>query len=69
MLLTLINKALAAIKKGSLGFLFYGGYGLGIQAGLQHFKHPGGAHAAADAHGDAHAFGTSAFAFDQSVAG
>jgi hypothetical protein len=37
---------------------------LGIQAGLQHFKHPGGAHAAADAHGDAHAFGTSAFAFD-----
>ena len=40
---------------------------MGIQAGLQHFNHPGGAHAAADAHGDAHAFGTSAFAFDQYV--
>ena len=36
---------------------------------LQHFEHPGRAHAAADAHGDAHPFGAAPLALDERVAG
>src|SRR5690606_7610845 len=38
------------------------------RAASQHFKYTGGAHAAADAHGDADALGAAALAFDECMA-